>query len=84
MVLLRFTFGDLLRELGIEAFYAACCIDELMLACKEGMAICANFDAKCVEWGSRASLKLGRTTGAMHVDGMVLRMDSFFHCITSL
>jgi len=74
-----FPFRDLLRELLLEALDAAGGIDQLLLASEEGMAIRADFDAKRLARKRRARFKFISTARAMYADGVVIRMDSFFH-----
>ncbi len=84
MGLLCLAFRNLLCEFSVKALHAPCCIYKLVLAGKERVAVCANFDAKCVARRSGASLEFSRATGAMHGDGMVMRMDSLFHSFAFL
>jgi hypothetical protein len=79
--LLFLPLGDLLCEFLLEAFYAACRIDKLLLAGEEWMAIRANFNANRFARGCRARFKLVATTAAVDRDRMVIRMDSFFHVL---
>jgi hypothetical protein len=77
--LLLFSLGYLLGEFLLEAFNAAGGIDKLLLAGEEWMAIRAYFYANRFARGCRARFKLVATTTAVDRDGMVIRMDSFFH-----
>ena len=62
----------------LEALDAARGIDQLLLAGKERVAIGADFDADHFAFERGAGLKR-IAAGAMHLHGMVIGMDSFFH-----
>ncbi len=74
--MLLFSLGNLLCEFLLEAFYAACRIDELLLAGEERVAIRAYFDAKRFARDRRARFKLVSTARAVNGDRVVIRMDS--------
>src|SRR3984885_10272016 len=62
----------------LETLHATGGIDQLLLAGEKGMATGAYFDANHLSLDGRAGLKRA-TAGAVHLYGMVIGMDSFFH-----
>src|SRR5271170_2151358 len=69
-------------ELAAEALDAACGVDQLLLAGEVRVAGGADFDDD-VALVRGAGLK-GRSAGALDVDGLVLRVNSFFWHVTVL
>ena len=62
----------------LEPLHPACRIDQLLLAGEEWMAVRADFDAYHVAFNRRARVKRV-AAGAMHLDCMIIGMNSFFH-----
>jgi hypothetical protein len=62
----------------LETFHTTCCIDQLLLAGEEWVAVRANFDAYHVAFNRRARVKRV-TAGAVHLHGVIIGMNSFFH-----
>ena len=67
-----------IRVFLLEAFNASGRIDQFLLASEERMAVRANFYADHVAFKGRPRIK-NVPTGTMHLYGMVVGMNSFFH-----
>ena len=61
----------------VEAVHATSRVDQLLLAREEGVAFRANFYVQVI-LARRAGLEL-MAAGAMHIDFIVVGMDSLFH-----
>jgi hypothetical protein len=67
------------RVFSIEAFDAACGVEQLLLAREEWVAVGANFDAQHV--ALHCGLGLERmSASAVNVNFVVVGMDAGFHC----
>ena len=74
--------GDGFGKFLLETLYASGSIDEFLLSGKERMAIIADFDAKHGAFGCRTGLELVIAAGAMHRNGMIIGVYSWFHGIS--
>ena len=73
--------GDFRGGVGIllcEALNAACCVDQLLLAGEEGVAVRANFDAQHVALDGRARRK-SVAAGAVYGYFVIVGMNTGFH-----
>ena len=78
-----FFFAERLAVLLLEAFNAACRVNEFLLACEEWVTIRANFDAERIPVNGRTRHKLMSAAYAVNEDGMVIGVYAFFHCFLS-
>src|ERR1700722_2292133 len=78
LLLCRSCGSRFIRVFLLETFHTTCRIDQLLLAGEEGMAVRANFDAYHVAFNRRARVKRV-AAGAVHLHGVIIGMDSFFH-----
>jgi hypothetical protein len=67
------------RVFPIEAFDAACGVEQLLLAREEWVAVGANFDAQHVALHCGLGLKR-MSASAVNVNFVVIGMDAGFHC----
>jgi hypothetical protein len=79
--LLLFRFGGgggFVGVLLLEALDATGCVDQLLLAGEEWVALRADFDADQLAFAGGAGLKRA-SAGAVDRDGMIIGVNSFFH-----
>ena len=62
----------------LEAFDAAGCVNQLLLAGEERVALRADFNSDQLAFGGGAGLKRA-SAGAVDRHGMIIGVNSFFH-----
>lgn len=70
--------GGFVGVLLLEALDAAGCVDQLLLAGEEWVALRADFDADQFAFAGGAGLE-GASAGAVNRDSVIIGVNSFFH-----